>query len=146
MNSGEVPDKLQNLTKIEKILITQVFPVMSVYRLCGDVLIIHYQFMNNLESFRDFRVYWLKVVRVQLWLKKNNHYYSNITIDHEALQSLPIDGLIDNKLQDIAEESNFKNEDDMIIHFFVLILPPSDHENVAIQNSLNQMQKNYPII
>ncbi|GES89668.1 hypothetical protein RCL_jg12530.t1 [Rhizophagus clarus] len=70
-------------------------------------------------------------------LKENNQYYFNITIDYEALQSLPIDSSIDDKLQDIAEESNFENKDDMITRFFVPILPPSDCEDVVIQNSLN---------
>ena len=33
MDPGEVPDELQDLTEIEKMLIARVFPVMSVYRL-----------------------------------------------------------------------------------------------------------------
>ncbi|PKK50045.1 hypothetical protein RhiirC2_803409, partial [Rhizophagus irregularis] len=35
MDPGEVPDKLCDLTEIEEMLVTQVFPVMSVYRLRG---------------------------------------------------------------------------------------------------------------
>ncbi|EXX66669.1 hypothetical protein RirG_121570 [Rhizophagus irregularis DAOM 197198w] len=35
MDPGKVPDKLRDLTEIEKMLVAQVFPVMSVYRLCG---------------------------------------------------------------------------------------------------------------
>ncbi len=33
MDLDEVPDELQNLTEIEKMLIAWVFPMMSVYRL-----------------------------------------------------------------------------------------------------------------
>jgi hypothetical protein len=175
MDPGEVPDELRDLTEIEEMLIARVFPVMSIYRLRGgqngyrgnvinfpqdvqefatklprhpsslDVLVIRRQSANNLEAFRDFRVRRLKVARALLWLKENNRYYADITIDHEALQSLPIDDSIDDKLQDIAEEADFKNEDDMITRSFVPILPPSDREDVAIQNSLNQMQENRPI-
>ncbi len=32
----KVPDELQDLTEIEKMLIVRVFPMISVYRLCKD--------------------------------------------------------------------------------------------------------------
>lgn len=122
MDPGEVPDELQDLSEIEKMLITRVFPVMSVYRLRGgqheyrenvinfpqdikefatnlprhplslDVLIIRRKSENNSGAFRDFRVRHFKVARALIWLKENNRYYSDITIDHEILRSLPDDG------------------------------------------------------
>ncbi|GBC00906.1 hypothetical protein RclHR1_00400020 [Rhizophagus clarus] len=108
---------------------------MSVYRLCGDqnryqgnvinflqdvqefatklpqqplsldMLVICHQSANNLELFRDFRVHRLKVACTLLWLKENNCYYSDITIDHEALQSLPIDGSIDGSIDDKIQKN-----------------------------------------
>ena len=36
MNPGKVPEELEDLTEIEEMLISQVFPVMSVYRLRGS--------------------------------------------------------------------------------------------------------------
>ena len=45
MDPGEIPDELQDLTEVEEMLIAQVFPVMSIYRLregqyryCGNVI------------------------------------------------------------------------------------------------------------
>ena len=35
MDPGDVPEELKGLTEIEKMLIAQVFTVMSVYRLRG---------------------------------------------------------------------------------------------------------------
>ncbi|CAG8519411.1 5661_t:CDS:2 [Racocetra fulgida] len=37
------------------------------------------------------------------------------------------------------DDSNIENEDE-ITHFFVLFLPPTDHENVAINNALNHLE------
>jgi len=115
MDPGEMPDELQGLSEIEEMLIAQVFPVMSVYRLRGgqhgyhrnvinfpqnvqelaaklprhpsklDVLIIRRQSAKNSEAFKDFKIRRSKVARALNWLKKHNRYYANITIDHEDL-------------------------------------------------------------
>src|SRR6266498_3565465 len=115
MDPEEVSDELQDLTEIEEMLIAQVFPVMSIYRLRGgqhgyrgnvinfpqdvqefatklprhplslDVLVIRCQSTSNSEAFRDFRVRHVKVARALIWLKENNRYYSDITIDQEVL-------------------------------------------------------------
>jgi len=125
MDPGEIPEELQNLTEIEKMLIAQIFSVISVYCLRGgqyayrgnvinfpqdvhefviqlhhhpsslDVLIVHRQFTS---AFRDFNVRHVKVAQAFLWLKENNRYYANININNEVLQSLPDDGPIDNCL------------------------------------------------
>ncbi|CAG8809976.1 16881_t:CDS:2, partial [Dentiscutata erythropus] len=93
--------KLKGLTKIEEMLIAQVFPVMSVYRLRGgqlgyrgnvinflqdvrefttrlprhpsslDILIVCRQ-SGDLTSFRDFNVRRAKISRALYWLKANN--------------------------------------------------------------------------
>src|SRR4051794_24469869 len=101
MDSGEVPEELQDLTEIEKMLIAQVFFMMSVYRLRGgqhryrrnvinfsqdvqefatklpqnssllDVLVIRHQSASNLEAYRDFNVRRAKITRTLYWLKEN---------------------------------------------------------------------------
>ncbi|RGB24473.1 hypothetical protein C1646_773050 [Rhizophagus diaphanus] len=95
MDPGEVLDELQNLTKIEEMLIARVFPMMLVYRLRGGqhgyhVLVIRYHSASNPEAFRDFRVHRNKIIHALNWLKENNRYYADIIIDHEVLRSLPI--------------------------------------------------------
>ncbi|CAG8816966.1 1521_t:CDS:2, partial [Cetraspora pellucida] len=129
MDPGEVPEELQNLTDIEEMLIAQVFPVMSVYKLRGgqygyrgnvinfpqnvqefitrlprhpsslDVLVIFRQSANS-GSFRDFIVRRDKVASALYWLKANNIYYAKITIDNEILESLPTDGTIEDQIPD----------------------------------------------
>ncbi|RGB24503.1 hypothetical protein C1646_610599, partial [Rhizophagus diaphanus] len=59
-----------------------------------DMLVIRHHSASNPEIFRDFRVRHNKVIRALNWLKKNNHYYADIIIDHEVLRYLPIDGSI----------------------------------------------------
>ena len=124
MDPGEVPDELKGLTEIEEMLITQVFTVISVYRLRGgqngyrgnvinfpqdiqeftnqlprhpsslDVLVIRRESANDLTAFRDFIVRQNKITNALLWLKDNNHYYKEIIIDYEILKSLPENGSI----------------------------------------------------
>ncbi len=47
MDLGEVPEQLQRLTKIEEMLITQIFPIVSVYCLRGD----QYAYRDNVINF-----------------------------------------------------------------------------------------------
>ncbi|CAG8585309.1 10452_t:CDS:2, partial [Racocetra fulgida] len=47
MDSGEVPEELQELMKIEEMLIVQVFPIMVVYRLRGE----QYGYRGNIINF-----------------------------------------------------------------------------------------------
>ena len=86
MDPGEVPDELKALTKIEQMLISQVFTIISVYRLRGeqngyrgnvinfpqdvlgftsqlprnpstlDILVVRRQSLNDPNAFRDFTV------------------------------------------------------------------------------------------
>ena len=129
MDSGEVPEELQDLTEIEEMLITQVFSMISVYRLREgqhgyrgnvinfpqdvqefatklpqnpsllDVLVICHQSASNLEAYRDFNVRRAKIAHALYWLKENNDYYADIIIDNEILLSLPINGSIDGHLK-----------------------------------------------
>lgn len=66
----------------------------------------------------------LKFVVLRLcWLKENNHYYKDIIIDNEILQSLPVDGSIDDRFQNtriVAEDLDHDEDDDMITRRFFL--------------------------
>uniref|UniRef100_U9SRZ5 DUF6570 domain-containing protein n=1 Tax=Rhizophagus irregularis (strain DAOM 181602 / DAOM 197198 / MUCL 43194) TaxID=747089 RepID=U9SRZ5_RHIID len=170
MDPGEVPDELRDLTEIEEMLVAQVFSVMSVYRLCGgqhgyrgniinfpqdvqefasklprhpsllDVLVIRRQSASNAEAFRDFKVRRDKVTQALIWLKQNNRYYADVIIDHEILQSLPIDGTINDQLQDINEDINYdESEDDVITRTFVPLPPSANREDTAIRNTLDRI-------
>jgi hypothetical protein len=83
-------------------------------------------------------------------LKENNRYYNDIIIDNEVLQSLPVDGSIDDQLRktqtNVEESDQEENEDDVITRTFVPFLPSVDREDVAIQNTLDRVQnENNPI-
>ncbi|CAG8503559.1 10031_t:CDS:2, partial [Racocetra fulgida] len=108
MDPGEVSEELQGLTEIEEMLIAQVFPIMVIYRLREGQhgyrgIIINFsqdvEEFTNATAFRDFRVRRDKVTCALRWLKKNNDYYSDITIDNENLQFLPEDDFIDDQLR-----------------------------------------------
>ncbi len=59
-----------------------------------------------------------------------------------------IDDTINNQLQDINDNNNYdKNEDDMIIYTFISLLPLINHEDIAIRDTLDWIQReNHPII
>jgi hypothetical protein len=45
------------------------------------------------NTFKDVKVRMEKVHHALLWLMRNNPHYSNVTINQDALESLPIDGV-----------------------------------------------------
>ena len=132
MDPGDVPEDLQGLTEIEQMLISRIFPVISVYCLRGgqyayrgnvinfpqdvsefvtrlpripsslDVLIVRRNSANGV-AFRDFTVRRNKVIRALYWLKENNRYYTDIVIDKEVLHSLPENGAIDDILSQLDD-------------------------------------------
>ena len=183
MYPGEVPDKLKELSEIEEMLIAQVCAVMSVYRLRGgqlgyrgnvinfsqdiqdfttqlprhplslDVLVVRRKSANDPTAFRDFIVRRSKVFRALIWLKENNPYYNDITIDKEILDSLPENGSIFNMLPHIRDEqsedddlNDTENGDESISRTFVPLDPPTHREDEAINEALNRIQSNNPPI
>ena len=108
-----------------------------------DVLVIRRQSANNSAGFRDFKVRRAKVARALCWSKENNRYYEDIIIDNEILQSLPVDGSIDDQLQNtriVDEDLDDDENDDVITRTFVPLLPSAHREDVAIQNTLDRIQ------
>ena len=117
------------------------------------MIVVRRQSANDSMAFRDFKVRRDKVARALLWLKGNNRYYADITIDNEALQSLPEDDsiidilpqlqddqLIDENLDDI----DIENGDDAITRTFVPSLPTNKREEVAINDTLERVQNQNP--
>ncbi|PKK75534.1 hypothetical protein RhiirC2_863195 [Rhizophagus irregularis] len=168
MDPGEVPDELRDLTEIEEMLVALRggqhgyrgnvinFP-QDVQEFASklprhpsllDVLVIRRQSASNAEAFRDFKVRRDKVTQALIWLKQNNRYYADVIIDHEILRSLPINGTIDDQLQDINEDVDYdENEDDVITRTFVPLPPSANREDTAIRNTLDRIQnENHPIM
>lgn len=120
MNPGVVPPELQDLTYIEQMLIAQIHPVISLYRIRGA----QYSYIGNVINFRqdissyttvlphdphalmttivfqkqtlrgvlEFRARADKLRNALLWLKSNNIYYRHITISERNLNAIPTDG------------------------------------------------------
>jgi len=61
---------------------------------------------------------------------------------------LPVDGTINNQLQDINDDENYdENKDDVITRTFVPLLPSANHEDIAIKDTLDRIQgENRPIM
>src|SRR5579862_7106014 len=112
-----------------------------------NVLVVRRQSENDPTAFRDFRVRRDKVARALLWLKENNNYYENINIDNETLESLPEDDSIINMLPQLPDDQirndnpeNTENDDDGISRSFVPLLPATQREEVAINDTLERLQ------
>jgi hypothetical protein len=121
MHPGDVPSALQAMTQVEEMLIARTCPIMSVYRKHGGqwgykghvvnlpqdlqgflnrlpcsvsdlpILVIRRHGAENTHT--DFRVRRERILSALKWLKLNNPCYKDITIDHDALQLLPEDGI-----------------------------------------------------
>ena len=59
------------------------------------MLVVHHQSASNSAGFRNFKVCRAKVACALCWLKENNCYYEDIIIDDKILQSLSVNGSID---------------------------------------------------
>lgn len=121
MDPGIVPEQLKGLTQVEEMLISRVCPILRVYRkhggqrgYKGHVLNLPQDiqsFLNRLPSqvadlpvlvvrrhgaddtHRDFTVRRHRVLEAILRLKTNNPFFKEIEIDHNAIQSLPENGI-----------------------------------------------------
>ena len=177
MDPGPVPPELQGLTQVEEMLISAVMPMMSVYRLpmgqygysghvvnlpqnvssfvtslprlASDIDIILVRKEGASGSHKDFRVHRSKILCALQWLKQNNKYYKDITLDELALAQLPEDG-------DLPELSTLTlpvDDDDHIIdnpsdgdgdHFmsgtFVPMVPKTNTEQQVMRQSIADRQ------
>ncbi len=115
-----MPGELQGLMQIEEMLISQVMPMMTLYRLPHgqygyrghiinlpqdissfatslprlplelDVVLVRREGANG--SHKDFRVRRSKILGALEWLQQHNMYNRDITLDQDALSQLPEDG------------------------------------------------------
>ena len=121
MYPGSVPLCLQGLTQVEEMLIARACPIMCIYRKHGgqrgykghvvnlpqtiqgfldtlpsyvnDLTILIVRRQGAANSHADLKVRRGRVLTAIQWLKQNNIYYRDITINYNALQRLPQDAV-----------------------------------------------------
>ncbi|CAG8550720.1 12210_t:CDS:2 [Rhizophagus irregularis] len=170
MDPGDIPEELKDLTKIKEMLISQTFPIISVYYLRRgqyaysgnvinfpqdigefvsrlsrhpstlDTLIIRRSSAENLTSFRDFTVHRDKVRKALCWLKRNNRYYADIIIDDNVLLRAS-----ENRLHHVDykphDADHLDSEtDDTIIRNFIPVPFLLRSENHVINDAFARMQ------
>ena len=75
-----------------------------------DLAIIVVKMKGKDSTFKDVKVRREKVDHALLWLLRNNPHYSNVTINQDALESLPIDGVPSDIMTVESENDILSNE------------------------------------
>ncbi|RGB28577.1 hypothetical protein C1646_767654 [Rhizophagus diaphanus] len=118
MNLSEVPDELCDLTGVEEILVAQIFPMMSVYRLREK----QHGYQENVINFSQ---------NVQEFTLKFPRHPSLLDVLIICYQSV-------SNAEDINEDVDYnKNEDDIIIHTFIPLPPSANWKDTVIRNTLD---------
>ena len=129
MDPGRVPSVFHSLSMIEQLLIAQIHPVVSVYRLRGGKFAYSGNVINfpqDVHSFarslpcrlsevagivvvrrestsggvnRDFHVWADRIRAVLVYLKEHNEFYRDIIISEEIFSTLPEDSDVCEQLQ-----------------------------------------------
>ena len=132
-----IPNELQDLTQIEEMLIARALPIMNVYVKPGgqrgfsghcinlpqqvselaqslprypkhvSLLLVTMNGKDN--AFKDVIVRRSKVQQALIWLIKNNPHYSNVTLNLDSLQSLPVNGVPDDLQSVETSETEFQS-------------------------------------
>ena len=152
MLPGSVPLHLKGLSQVEEMLIARACPIMSIYRkhggqrgYKGHVLNLPQDIQGFLDTLprniNDLPILFLRrnghdnthvdlqvrrnIVMLALqWLKLHNPYYLNITINDDALQRLPQDGIPDGlQFVDDNELEDEIHEDTEVSHNSYSLLP-----------------------
>ena len=174
---------MKGLTEAEEMLISAVTPFMSVYRLPQgqygyrghvinmpqdltafatslprlpselDVMIVRKKGSNN--THQDFRVRRMVVQHAFQWLKRNNKYYRNISLNTFALSQLPEDGDltdqcgvgIDDTMERDEEEgppaaAAEEEEDPTDVATFIPVVARKMTEKETIRKSVHHKQQN----
>ena len=139
MIPSSVPNELQNLTQIEEMLIAHALPIMRVYIKHGgqqgysghcinlpqnvtelatslpkypkDLAVIIAKVKGRGNTFKDVTVRKQKVQSASVWLINNNPHYSEITINEDALNSLPENGVAPD-LTTVKMDNGIVSDDD----------------------------------
>ncbi|CAB4008889.1 Hypothetical predicted protein [Paramuricea clavata] len=121
MKPSSASNELQNLTQIVEMLIARALPIMRVYiksggqrgysghciklpqnvtelatslpRYAKDLAVIIFKVKGKDNMFREVTVRKQKVHNALVWLISNNPHYSKLTINEEALNLLPENGV-----------------------------------------------------
>ena len=169
MIPSSVPEELKNLTQIEEMLIARALPIMRVYikpggqrgfsghcinlpqnvrelatslpRYPKDLTVIIVKMKGRDTTFRDVTVRKQKVYSALLWLINNNPHYSDLTINEDALNTLPENGVPAN-LMSVETEDDIVSDSDSP----VATGPPTDNpfEDV-VYNDSTEMSSFLPV-
>ena len=167
MVPSRVPQELQNLTQVEEMLIARAVPIMRVYikpggqrgysgncinlpqnirglatslpRYPKDMAVIIVKIKGN--TFKDVNVRKQKVSDALVWLIRNNPLYSEITIDEDALNMLPDNGVLPDLMTVETEEIVFDSENCSDEG------PPTDNPSEdAVYNNSTEMSSFYLLV
>jgi hypothetical protein len=167
---SSVSHELQNLTQIEEMLIARALPIMRVYikpggqrgysghcinlpqnvtelaislpRYPKDLVIIIVKVKGRDNTFRDVTVRKQNVHNALVWLITNNPHYSQLTINEDALNSLPENGVPPDLMtvetdDDIVSDDNCNSPD---------AGPPTDNPSEDIvYNDSTEMSSFLPV-
>ena len=190
MIPSHVPDEFQNLTQIEEMLIARALPIMRVYikpggqrgysghcinlpqnvkelatslpRYPKDLAVIIVKVKGRDNTFRDVTVRKEKVHNALIWLMNNNSHYSELTINEDALNSLPVNGVPpdlmtvetdddivsdDNCSLDVGPPTDNPSEDIVYNESTEMssFLPVGEQQQQEIEAVRNQLSKNVPM-
>ena len=123
MIPSEVPTQLQGLTQIEEMLIAKAFPIINVYIKPGgqrgysghclnlpqniselatslprspkNLSLIVVKLKGNDGNMKNLFVRRSVVLSALIWLTNNNALYKDVSIDHEVIAALPVNGVPD---------------------------------------------------
>ena len=169
MIPSSVPNELQNLTQIEKMLIARALPIMRVYikpggqrdylghcinlpqnvkdlakslpRYPKDLIVIIVKVKGRDNTFKDVTVRKQRVHEALVWLINNNPQYSEVLGNEDALNILPENGVP-------SELMTVKTDDDIISNDNCLpnAGPPTDNpiEDI-VYNKSTEMSSFLPV-
>ncbi len=155
MIPSPVPHKLQHLTQIEEMLIARALPIMRVYikpggqrgysghcinlpqnvtelatslpRCPKDLAVIIVKGKGRDNTFKDVTVRKQKVHNALVWLISNNSHYSEITINEDALNSLPENGVAPDLIT-VETDNDIVSDDNCSLD----VGPPTDNPSQDI--------------
>ena len=185
-----VPNELKSLTQVEEMLIARALPIMRVYikpggqrgysghyinlpqnvnelatslpRYPKHLAVIIIKVTGRVNAFRDVTVRRLKVHNALIWLINNNPYYAGLTINDNALNSLPENGVPPDLMtvetdEDIVSDNDcspdlgpltYNPSDDIIYNDSTemsSLLPVGEQQQQEIQAVRNQLSENEPM-
>jgi ATP-dependent DNA helicase PIF1 len=166
MDLGDVPEVLSCLTYIEQMLIAQVHPVVTLFRIQGNQFGYRgnvISFPQNIESYTSilpvrpsdltstvlfskptstgiasFKANQSRIRNALLWLQANNPYYRHIVISEDNLSQIPLDGDVSQQLRHLFENDQRVDnaEDDVVHESFIVVDDPVNNE-AQVRQRLN---------